>query len=570
MADTEQFENVISTDVLIIGGGAGGIVGALKAREQGAETVVVDKSFAGFAGMVSRGGNGLLSLKKDSDLDEYVEFHVRNIGNYINNQKLLRKMAEVNYESIHALSGWGVQVTLDAEGELGFWKLPGAPWYNTGVELNMMLPLKKQAQKEGVRFVNYVKITTLLKDTSGRVCGAVGYNLLDGAFTLFKAKAVLLATAGCNFRVARMFVGHGDGIKLAWDAGAQMRGAEFGNSHEIVAAATGESLYGTHAFLYNQDRENLFDKYTKGFAPDVTPDMILGFEREIRDGKGPIYVDLAEKRADEEWNVLGGGGAEFKGLTRFFPDKLAWMGKLAEKEHEFFDLGERPEMTLTLHANLGPVRVDEDFRTTVEGLFTVGILCWNGSAIGGCIGHPGLQRGNGIMHAVTSAWVGGAAVGTYAMSVPETNPDLDFAVSHKKALQSRMAGGGTEDPEDLIKRMHEIVCRTKYSLRRSEARLKEAIQKIDTLWDELPGLAADDPHMLAKSLETEAMLLSAKIAYASALERKESRGYHFREDYPETDNENWLKWVLADNAGGEVRISTEAIPIDTYPVKPYE
>ena len=569
MSGLEQLGHLIKTDVLVVGGGIGGMVAALRARETGADVTVVDKASVGFAGMPARAGNGLLVLKQNQDIEEYVKYHVTNIGKYINDQNMARKLADINYESTRALMAWGVQVTQDNDGEIGFYPVPGAPWYNTGVELNMMLPLKKQAQKNGISIINNVKVTTLLKDGE-RVSGASGISVLNGDFYTFSAKAIVLSTAGCAFRLSRMFNARGDGIKLAWDAGAQMRNAEFGNFFEALTKETGESLYGTFTFLHNSKGENLYEKYKTWDSPDISPEIILGMEKEIREGNGPCYVDMDKKDADDSWKVIGGSGAKLAGMTRFFPDKIAWMKKTEEREHEFFDIGRKPEMLVGLHANLGPIRVDTDMKTTVPGLFAVGIDIWNGSAAGGCIPHPGMQRGNGLTLGLVSGYIGGASAGEYISTVSEAKIDYADVKKHKEYLMLNLCREDGANTEDLIHRMHEIVGKTKYNLYRSEQRLLEAIAKIEELSEESQFYAAGDSHMLNKGLELESMLLSAKIAFTSALERKESRGFHFREDYPNIDNEKWLKWVLADNHNGEIKISTENIPIQSYKYRPEE
>ena len=567
MSILEQLGNVISTDVLVVGGGISGIVAALKAREVGVEVTVVDKASVGFGGMSARAGNGLLVLKKDQDIDEYVRYHVENIGRYINDQDMLRRFAEINYKCSRALSDWGVQLTTDKNGDIGYYPLPGAPWFGTGVELNMVPPLKKHAKNSGVKIINNVKISTLFKD-GNRVIGAAGFSVINGEYYIFRAKSVVIATAGCGFRVIRMFNGRGEGIKLAWEAGAQMRSAEFGNFFEAVTKETGEQFHGTMPFMYNQKGENIYDKYNTWDAPDITPEMIVGMTKETLEGNGPIYVDMDKKDADMEWKGIGGSGAELNGMTRFFPDKLAWVKRTSERNQEFFNLGRKPEMLVGLHANLGPIRVNIDMQTTVDGLFAVGLDVWIGSAMAGCVPPPGMQRGNSLMHGVTSGFLGGTAAAEYAKKTNEGKVDVSAAENHKNDLIKNMMREEGLDTEELILRMHQVVAKTKYNLYRSEERLKEAISKIDALTEDASNYSAGDPHMLNKGLELQSMLLSAKIAFCSALERRESRGFHFREDYPETDNVNWLKWVLADNVNGELRISTEDIPIDQYKFKP--
>ena len=84
----------------------------------------------------------------------------------------------------------------------------------------------------------------------------------------------------------------------------------------------------------------------------------------------------------------------------------------------------------------------------------------------------------------------------------------------------------------------------------------------------LPELKAEDPHELARCNEAESMTLCAEMFYRASLTRKESRGWFVREDYPETDNTNWLKWIILEDQEGDMVISTEDVPIERYPIKP--
>src|SRR5512133_4242398 len=108
----------------------------------------------------------------------------------------------------------------------------------------------------------------------------------------------------------------------------------------------------------------------------------------------------------------------------------------------------------------------------------------------------------------------------------------------------------------------------KYNLRRSEERLTDALSRIEELKQQLPELQAKDLHYLSKRHEVKSMTICAELTHRAALARTESRGFHYREDHPETDNANWLKWLILREDDGQVAVSTQSIPIDEYPIKP--
>jgi succinate dehydrogenase/fumarate reductase flavoprotein subunit len=113
-----------------------------------------------------------------------------------------------------------------------------------------------------------------------------------------------------------------------------------------------------------------------------------------------------------------------------------------------------------------------------------------------------------------------------------------------------------------------MVCPLKYNVRRSRKRLEEALLEIENVQYRLPELFAKDGHGLVNCHEVMSMALCAEMTFRSALMRNESRGWHFREDYPERDDENWLKWIVLKQEEGKMVLSTESIPIERYQIKP--
>ncbi len=157
-----------------------------------------------------------------------------------------------------------------------------------------MQPLRAKAAKLGVRLLDKTQVVELLKQ-DGRVTGAVGFNLLDGRFAVFNSKATILANGDCDFGVMRMWANAcGDGIAAAYNAGAEMRNAEFGNFYDVINKGTGIPIVFGFNSLYNAQGENISAKYIQGPQPDIPISIILGMEKEVMEGRGPIYIDMAE------------------------------------------------------------------------------------------------------------------------------------------------------------------------------------------------------------------------------------------------------------------------------------
>jgi succinate dehydrogenase/fumarate reductase flavoprotein subunit len=121
---------------------------------------------------------------------------------------------------------------------------------------------------------------------------------------------------------------------------------------------------------------------------------------------------------------------------------------------------------------------------------------------------------------------------------------------------------------DLVRAVQEAMTPVRYSNWKSEERMREALDMVLEVKEKLPEMKASDPHDLARCNEARSMTLCAEMFYRASLERRESRGWFVREDYPATDNVSWLKWIVLRDKDGEMAISTEDIPITRYPLKP--
>jgi len=121
---------------------------------------------------------------------------------------------------------------------------------------------------------------------------------------------------------------------------------------------------------------------------------------------------------------------------------------------------------------------------------------------------------------------------------------------------------------DLVKEVHKAYHPVGYSLYKSKERMEEALGMVLEAKKLVPQLAVSDWHYLSSANEARSMVLTAEVLYRTSLERKESRGWHIREDYPDQDDANWLKWISVNDKNGEAEILLEDVPLDRYPFKP--
>ena len=567
MASLEELGEVVATDVLIIGGGVGGLATAIKAKEASpnVDVLMVEKQTVGFAGKATKIGGILAFLAPGNSADKFIEFQVRTVGEFLNDQEALAKYVGDTYGAIEQLGKWGARFAKDPEGKLVVMgSMQWAPEYSsTFIDIDMMIPLRATARKLGTKIMNKIHVVDLLKKED-RVIGAVGFDITTGKFYIFKAKATVLANGSCGYKVRRFWCGGtGDGIAAAYRAGARMRNAEYGNLYGHVVYQDFDAGQVGHQFLVNTLGENLQKKY----MPDAGPAgvflpvrMAVGLEKEIAEGRGPILFSPPPAPSGPPRGMMGAG----------LPKLSDWNRRMREKEQKY---GGPPSPTRAIavpfHGELSCIRVDHDMKTTVDGLWAIGDTSYAGSAVAGAIASPpGVTPGSGIMFAVVSAGWGGPSAARYAASASAVEPNAVQVQQMKDRITAPLQSGKEFSPWDAIASLQNVTAPMRYSLRRSKERLEEGLAKVQQVRERLPELHAKDFHYLSKCHEVIAMTECAEMTFRAALMRAESRGFHFREDFPQRDDKNWLKWIILQQMDGNMTASNEPIPIGTYKVRP--
>jgi succinate dehydrogenase/fumarate reductase flavoprotein subunit len=561
MKNTDEIIRNFYSDVLIVGGGIGGLASAIKIKELSPElkVLLVDKQTIGWGGKANKGAGVFWVLAPDDDIDAFVDYHVRNIGIYLNDQDFLRTMARESFDAVKKLAEWGVNIVKTPTGEPRLMPLPFG-WSMVSGDLDMMRHLRSRALKAGVEMVDKTQVVELLKQED-RVTGAAGFNLLDGRLSLFNANATILANGNCDFGVMRMWAAsNGDGVAAAYHAGAQLRNAEFANFYDVINKATGIPMVYTFEFLYNNLGEHISPKYMTTREPDIPISIILGMEKEILEGRGPIFIHLKEM-------MMSRGN-----------DQSRWEGRphakaLFECEHAKEELFGAPvdgriEVSLGFTGELSPIKVDQEMKTTVPGLWAIGDTSYAGSAWAGATeGPPGRIRGSGLMNAVIGGLLAAPSVVNYAGSAGRTEGAQDDVSRLEKDIFAPLKRDRGIAPLEIMRQIQEVVVPVKYNMRRTEERLKEALARVAEVQQKLPELYATDPHGLMKCHEAQFTALCAEIGFKAALARTESRGWHYREDFPARDDKNWLKWVIVQKEGDKMTVSTESIPMETYKIQ---
>jgi hypothetical protein len=215
-----------------------------------------------------------------------------------------------------------------------------------------------------------------------------------------------------------------------------------------------------------------------------------------------------------------------------------------------------------------PVKVGHDMQTTIPGLFAIGDVSYCGSAAPGAVpAPPGRNRGSGILNAVFAGILcadGAAAAGA------SKQPDIDAGqvkLSAERIYAPLERADGTA-AKDVIREVQRAVGPMENSVYMSGERIEKALEHVNKALEMAKTLKAPDFHGLLSCHEAEAMALCAQMQFLASQMRQESRGWFLREDYPDMDNKNWLKWIIIKNADGEMVFETEDVPYEKWPVKP--
>lgn len=566
-----------TTDLLVVGSSLAGLAAAITAKEANPEldVTIVEKYTSGYAGKANRGG-GIIDMIV-GDPEDYVKYHTHHIGEYLNDQDALRQYATNLNHCIDVLDQWtgglmqknpdGSYITLkwlsritgkDENGKYTFEEPENLPWTLAAIELNFLLPIKRYAQKAGIKFVDRTGIVDLLKD-GGRIAGAVGYNIDTEEQTVFVCKTVILATGGQNYRIMPMWSpGRGEGMAAAWRAGAKVRNCEFGSFYNWISLDNFESSMGVEFCLYNDKGENVGKVYSEGAHPDIDARSLAECYRQVVAGNGPMHY-----RADENplmdylGSVLGCDQVYDRPYADDFWGRL-FFNAMTQQTNDHIVPG--------LIGEFSPLQVDLNFATTIPGLYAAGDVCYGGSATAGAVPPPpGRVRGSGLAFAQYSGCMCGPNAAAYAACAAQG----DISEEQLEAIDARFMApknsGGSIKVMDFLPELHKVIQPLENSIWRREDRILKAIDRIEELKEKSKLLVADDAHSLFGCNEIQSMLICAELFFRTALMRKESRGWFLREDYP--DRAAKPEWIIAQKSGDGMAFETKDVPIDKYVYK---
>ena len=549
-------------DVLVIGAGLAGQRAALAAAEQGATVGIISKVHPVRSHSNAAQG-GINAALDPQDSWESHAFDTVKGSDYLGDQDAIEIMCREAPEELLTLEHLGVTFHRNEEGRLGKRAFGGASaartYYVADITGQAILHvLYEQLMKydEVYRYEEWFT-TALVQDDDGRIAGAVTRNIKDGTMELFAAKAVILASGG-NGQIydptTNALICTGDGIAMAYRVGAPLMDMEMIQYHPTTLAGLGllitEGARGEGAHLYNAEGERFMEKYAPNKMELASRDVVSRAEQtEIDEGRGfpdgTVALDITvvpRKRIHEALREIVNVGRDFAGV----------------------DITREPiHIKPGNHYVMGGVKTDIHGRTPIPGLYAAGEVA--------CVSvHGGNRLGaNSLLDTLVFGRRSGAhaaeAVRGTAMPSPSRTAFDDEANMIDGIVRREKTGRRvSEIKAELGELMDKHV-----AVFRDEAGLAGALETVQRLKEEAGNVAIDDKGTVFNqdvlgALELQFMIDNAECIVVSAIERKESRGAQYRTDFPDRNDDEWLKHINVAANGGEPDISYSEVTMTQW------
>jgi succinate dehydrogenase / fumarate reductase flavoprotein subunit len=575
-------------DVIVIGAGGAGLRAAIEASAQGVKTALVCKSLLGKAHTVMAEGGVAAAMGNVYPEDNW-QVHFRDTmrgGKLLNNWRMAQLHAQEAPARVLELEEWGALFDRTPDGRIlqrdfGGHRYARLAHVGDRTGLEIIRTLQQHAVHKGIDVYMECNVQRLLTD-AGRIAGAFGYWRESGKFILFKTKAVVLATGGVG--KAWKFTSNsweytGDGQTLAADAGADLIDMEMIQFHptgmvwppSVRGILVTEGVRGDGGTLKNSNQERFMFKYIPEFFKAETADNEAEADRWYDDKKNnrrtPDLLPRDEVARAINAEVKAGRGSPHGGVfldiaSRRNADYIK--KRLPSMYHQFKELAdvditkEPMEVGPTCHYIMGGVRVNADTAaSTVPGLYAAG------EAAAGLHGANRLG-GNSLSDLLVFGRRAGLHAAEYAKSIKASPAISDDQVEQvARELLSPFEGEGGENPYAIHSALQECM-QNLVGIIRTEKELKQALDEIQVFKQRVKKVRVEGNRHFNPgwhlALDLRSMLSVAEATTMGALERKESRGGHTRDDYPDTDPYYAKVNLVLRKRNGEWTLTPEPLP----------
>ena len=589
MPDYETFEH----DVLVIGAGGAGLRAAIEASAAGVRVGLVCKSLLGKAHTVMAEGGIAAALANVDDRDNWKVHFADTMrgGQYVNSWRMAELHAKEAPDRVRELEAWGAVFDRTKDGRIlqrnfGGHKYPRLAHVGDRTGLEMIRTLQDHGIHQGIDVYMEHTILSLLKD-GDRVVGVFGYERERGRFKIFRARAVVLATGGIGraYKItSNSWEYTGDGHSLGYEAGAELIDMEFVQFHptgmvwppSVSGILVTEGVRGDGGILTNKEgRRFMFDfipdnykaqtadneeegwRYTQGDKNARRPPELLTRDhisrcivREIKEGRGSPH---------------GGVFLDISWIKKKLPNAEEYIKrKLPSMYHQFKQLAdiditkESMEVGPTTHYIMGGVRVDPDTQMSrVVGLFAAGECA---------AGINGANRLGG--NSLSDLLVFGKRAGEFAAKFAKENShgkvnNNKIDMYAREALKPFENGSG-DNPYSVQRDLQEVM-QQNVGIVRDEGEMRSALDHLKTFWERAARVGVtgnrDFNPGWHTALDLKNLLTVSEAITRAALERKESRGAQFREDYSEKDERfSKVNTLIRKGEDGGMEVLLEPLP----------
>jgi len=551
---------MIHHDILIVGAGLAGMRAALAAPPH-LSVAVLSKVHPVRSHSVAAQG-GINAALGDKDSWDAHAFDTTKGGLYLGDQDGIETMCREGPGDILELERMGVIFSRDDQGRIAQRPFGGAGFPRACYAADrtghaILHALYEQLMKRGLKVYEEWYVTALMVEDG--VCrGVIAWDILHGGLHALSAKAVILATGGSSrvfLTSTNAVINTGDGMGLAYRAGVPLKDMEFVQFHPSTLKNTGilitEGARGEGGYLLN----TLGERFMKHYAPEqmelaTRSTVSLAIGREIAEGRGVEGCVLLDLRHLGRERIL---------------ERLPQIRQLS-LDFAGVDPVESPiPVRPGAHYQMGGVSVNQWTETNIAGLYAAGECA--------CVSVHGANRlgGNSLLETVVFGRRAGQRAGEYAETVNWHNPSGSFLRDEQSRLQRLVRRKGQVWAWELLSELGESMNQN-LGIFRTRASMANAQETIQLLKDRTRGLTLRDKGQtfntdLIQAQELGFLLDVAETIVAGSLAREESRGAHYRQDFPRRDDANWLKHTLASWSSTGPNLSYTPVKITRFPPK---
>jgi len=593
MANTHQF------DVIVVGAGGAGLMAGLYAS-RGAKTAVISKLYPTRSHTgAAQGGISAALGNYEEDKPEWHTYDTVKGSDYLGDQDAIEFMCNEAIEAVLELEHMGLPFDRTPEGKISQRPFGGHTNNETGKPVRraahaadrtghmILQTLYQQCLKNKVNFFDEYQVLDFLV-VNGKAAGVAAVELATGELHTFHAKAVIFATGGHGrlFEVtSNAYVYTGDGAAILLRHGLPLEDMEFFQFHPTGIYKLGilitEGVRGEGGVLINGKGERFMPKYAPTVKDLASRDVVSrAIYTEIREGRGVnggnyVYLDVRPESVIKYAALDGRTNLDGSPYTITGEQVLAKLPDIIDFCRVYLGVDPITQMMPiqpTAHYTMGGIptnkygEVEIDSRNTLfPGLYAAGECA--------CVSVHGANRlgTNSLLDLVVFGKHAGLKAAEYANKVDFQELPGDAEAGARSALDALRNGSGRENAFDIAVEMKKVMFED-VGIYRNEKGMRAAIEKIRALKERFKHVRVADTGRifnteLLNAWELGNMLEIAEVVAECALNRQESRGGHSREDFPERDDENWLKHTLAWHTDGKTRVDYKPVTITKYQPK---